>query len=177
MTQADDINSVALAALATRIGKVFPAQIRPCVEQLTEEQIWWRPNNASNSVGNLVLHVRGAVMHFLCYRIGGFEYKRDRPAEFSEQGPISKQQLLALFDEMVEKADQTFANLDNSRLSAPSTEPAYYSILLEDLLGIAFHLATHTGQIIYVTKMLQEGSVDDLWSRTHRAQGAWKKEA
>jgi hypothetical protein len=175
MTQPGDISGVALASLSTRIGKVFPAQIRSCIEQLTDEQLWWRPNKESNSVGNLVLHVRGAVLHYLYHRIGGGEYQRDRPAEFAAQGPIPRQQLLAMFDEMVEKAGQTFAALDTSRLSEPSTEPAYYSTVLEDLLGIAVHLATHTGQIIYVTKMLEAGSVDDLWSQTHRGLGAWKK--
>ncbi len=177
MSEENTVSSVALAALATRISKVFPAQIRSCLEQLNEEQLWWRPNNESNSVGNLVLHVRGSVLHFLCYRIGGFDYQRDRPAEFAEQGPIPKEELLALFDEMVEKVGRTFASLDATKLGAPSTEPAYYSMLLEDLVGVAFHLATHAGQIIYVTKMLQEGSIQELWSKTHRTQGAWKKDA
>jgi hypothetical protein len=175
MTQENRVSSFALAALSMRIGKVFPAQIRSCIEQLNEEQLWWRPNNESNSVGNLVLHVRGSLLHFLGYRIGGFEYKRNRQAEFSEQGPIPKEQLLTLFDEMVEKANQTFAALDASRLSQPSTEPEYYSILLEDLLGIVVHIAAHTGQIVYVTKMLKEGSVDDLWHQTHHDLGAWRK--
>jgi hypothetical protein len=45
--------------------------------------------------------------------------------------------------------------------------------VFEDLFGIAIHLATHTGQIVYVTKMLKEGSVNDLWTQTHRDLGAW----
>jgi hypothetical protein len=75
---------------------------------------------------------------------------------------------------MVEKAVQTFDAIDASRLSESSSEPAYYSVVFEDLFGVAVHLATHTGQIIYVTKMLKEGSVNDLWAQTHRELGAWK---
>jgi hypothetical protein len=174
MQTEDDIREIALQALRTRITKVFPAQIRNCIEQLSEDQLWWRPNDQSNSVGNLVLHVRGAVLHFLCRGVGGFEYERDRPAEFADAGSVTKPQLLALFDEMVEKATQTFDGLNASRLSNPATEPAYYSIVFEDLLGVAIHLATHAGQIVYITKMLKEGSVDDLWTSTHRGAGAWK---
>jgi Protein of unknown function (DUF1572) len=174
MQQVNDISSLALEALLTRITKVLPAQIRSCIEQLSEEQLWWRPNEKSNSVGNLVLHVRGAVLHFLCRGIGGLEYERDRPAEFATVDSIPKQRLLEMFDEMVEKAVQTFAALDRSCLSEPSTEPAYYSIVFEDLFGVAIHLATHTGQIVYVTKMLKEGSVNDLWIQTHKELGAWK---
>jgi hypothetical protein len=168
-----DINEFALEALRIRITKVFPSQIRSCVEELNDEQIWWRPNVQTNSVGTLVLHVRGAVLHFLCRGVGGFEFQRDRPSEFATRG-TSKDELLALFDDMVAKATSTFAALDPSRLSGPSTEPTYYSTVFEDLLGVAIHLATHTGQIVYLTKMLKEGSINDLWTQTHREAKAWK---
>lgn len=79
-----------------------------------------------------------------------------------------------MLDEMIEKATRTFDGLEPSRLSGPSTEPAYYSIVFEDLFGVAIHLATHAGQIVYITKMLQEGSINDLWTQTHRELGAWK---
>jgi hypothetical protein len=174
MQERNDTNSLILESLRTRITKVLPAQIRSCIEELSEEQLWWRPNEQSNSVGNLVLHVRGAILHFLCRGVGGHDYNRDRAAEFAAEGSIPKQQLLEMFDEMVEKSEQTFAALDPSRLSEPSTEPAYYSIVFEDLFGAAIHLATHTGQIVYITKVLSEDSVSDLWTRTHRESGAWK---
>jgi hypothetical protein len=172
--QENDINGLALEALRVRITRVLPAQIRECLEQLNDEQLWWRPNGQSNSVGNLVLHVRGAVLHFLCRGVGGLEYERDRPAEFAENSSITKQQLLTMFDEMVEKATQTFNALTPSHLNEPSTEPAYYSIVFEDLFGIAIHLAVHTGQIVYVTKMLKESSINDLWTKTHKEFRAWK---
>jgi hypothetical protein len=83
MRERNDISDLALEALRTRTTKVLPAQIRSCIEELSEEQLWWRPNGQSNSVGNLVLHVCGAVQHFLCRGVGGLEYERDRPAEFA----------------------------------------------------------------------------------------------
>jgi hypothetical protein len=168
------ITALAFEALRRRITQILPAQIRSCVEQLDEDQLWWRPNEKSNSVGNLVLHVRGSTLHFLYRGVGGFEYDRDRAAEFAEHGPVAKQELLGLFDEMVEKAKQTFASLSPKSLGEPSRETAYYSIVFEDLLGIVTHLATHTGQILYVTKMLKEGALDELWSQTHRKFAAWK---
>jgi len=174
MTERNDLGSLALEALRVRVTKVLPAQIKSCIKELSEEQLWWRPNEASNSVGNLVLHVRGSVLHFLCRGVGGFEYERDRPAEFADGSALSKQELLEKFDEMIAEATRTFDALDASRLGAPSTETAYYSIVFEDLFGVAIHLATHTGQIVYVTKMLKAGSVRDLWSRTHKQSGAWR---
>lgn len=174
MNNSNDISELALEALRTRVTKVLPAQIRSCLEELSEEQIWWRPNEQSNSVGNLVLHVRGAVLHFLCRGVGGMKYERDRPAEFAAKGPLPKDELLAMFDEMVDEATQTFARVDAARLAEPSTEPAYYSIVFEDLFGIAIHMASHAGQVVYITKMLKEGSINDLWTKTHKEARAWK---
>src|ERR1700682_3227939 len=152
----------------------MPAQIRACIEQLDDGQLGWRPSGQSNSVGNLVLHVRGAVLHYLWRGVGGLSYERDRPAEFAAAGSITKPQLLAMFDEMVAQAIQTFDALDAARLNEPSTEPAYYSTIFEDLFGVAIHMATHMGQIIYITKLLKENSINDLWSQTHKAGGAWR---
>jgi hypothetical protein len=40
-------------------------RLRGCVESLTDEQVWWRPNEASNSIGNLILHLDGNVRQWL----------------------------------------------------------------------------------------------------------------
>ncbi len=37
------------------LGQYWP-RLRDCIESLSEEQVWWRPNEASNSIGNLMLH-------------------------------------------------------------------------------------------------------------------------
>jgi len=168
-----DINAGVLEALRLRITKVLPDQIRSCLEQLNDEQLWWRPNDQSNSVGNLVLHVRGSVMHFLCRGVGGHHYVRDRPTEFSTK-QLPKEQLIDLLNDLVMRTESTFAALEPAQLAEPSTEPAYYATVFEDLFGVAIHMAVHTGQIVYITKAVQEGSIEDLWTRTHRSSGAWK---
>lgn len=173
MASGNDINAAILQTLRVRITKVFPAQIRSCLEQLDDQQIWWRPNAESNSVGNLTLHVCGAVMHFLCRGVGGQEYTRDRPAEFATTS-MSKEDLLSTLDDTFAKAEKTFAELAPARLADPSTEPTYYSTIFEDLFGVAIHAAVHTGQIVYATKAVKANSVSDLWSETHRSTGAWR---
>jgi hypothetical protein len=173
MQAEQELAPVALEALRIRMVEVLPAQIRSCLEQLNDEQVWWRPNERSNSAGNLVLHIRGAIMLFVCRRAGGLEYERNRDAEFSERLPIPKQQLLAIFNETIQKTSGTFDALDVRRLSEPSTSPEYYALLFEDLLGALFHFAAHTGQILYITKMLREASLDEAWINTHKSTGTW----
>jgi uncharacterized damage-inducible protein DinB len=169
MADPTTLDQVALAAFRSRITKILPAQVRSCIEDLSEEQLWWRPNDQSNSVGNLVLHVSGSTRHYLSRSIGHMNYERDRPAEFSERGPVPKEQLLAIFDETVAQAVSVLDSFETSRFMDPTEEPNYYVTVFEQIFGIAIHLATHTGQIVYATKMLKEGSVDELWIRAHKA--------
>ena len=170
MQPQQSLNSVTLAALRSRITRILPTQIRSCVEQLTDEQLWWRPNEQTNSVGNLVLHVSGSMRHYLCRGVGGIDYTRDRPAEFAERGPIPRQQLLATFDETISQAERTLNGFDNSRFLDPTDEPDYVPTVFDMIFNVSIHLATHTGQIVYITKMLNAGSLDELWIKAHKGK-------
>jgi uncharacterized damage-inducible protein DinB len=170
MEKEDRLDVVALAALRGRITRILPTQVRSSIETLTDEQLWWRPNEHANSVGNLVLHVSGSMRHYLARAVGGFKYDRNRPAEFSERGPIPREQLLATFDEAISQAGKVFDSFDTSRFLSPSEEPDYVPTLFDVIFNVAIHLATHTGQIVYIAKLLNEGSVDELWIKAHKGK-------
>lgn len=167
------MNEIAFEALRVRITKAFPAQIRKSVEPLTDDQFWWRPNESSNSVANIVIHLTGSLNHYLNKDFGGLDYTRDRDGEFANRTNATKAEVMAAFDEMVERAERTFASIPPARLAEPSTEPALNRYVFEDLLNIALHLSNHAGQIVWIVKMLQEGAVREVWIKTHRSEGAW----
>jgi len=167
------LEEAVLASLRNRITKIFPEQIRTCLEKLTDDQIWWRPNEKANSVGNLVVHITGSLNHYLNLDVGGIEYHRDRASEFAERRHIPKAELLSAFDDMVSKGEKTFAGVTIERLASPSPEPKMYSLLVEDLIAIATHISNHAGQIVWITKMLAEGGIDEVWIRTHKELGGW----
>ena len=171
---ADQVADVTLHALRVRITQVLPAQIRACLDKLSDEEIWWRPNEQSNSVGNLVLHLTGSLNHYLNRGLGGIEFNRDRDAEFAERRHIPRAELRDRFDDMVRKAEQTFTAITSERLAQPSVEPKMNRLVVEDLINIASHLATHAGQILWITKMFR-GGIDDIWIKTHKTLGAWRK--
>lgn len=168
------MNELLLEALRSRMTRVFPQQIRAAVEPLTDEQIWWRPNEQSNSIGNLLLHLAGSLNHYLNRNVGGIDYERDRAAEFAERRAIPKAEVLAIFDDMVAKAERTFDALTPARLADPSPEPKMHSIVVQDLVNALTHLANHAGQIVWIAKMLRGDAVDEVWIRTHR-EHAWKR--
>ena len=169
-----EVLEATLAALRARITKVFPAQVRAAVESMSEEEIWWRPNEKTNAVGNLVLHLTGSLNHFLNRGLGGIDYTRDRDAEFAERQPRSRAELLAAFDEMVANAERTFENITVPRLGDPSPSPELQTLVIEDLINICSHIAAHSAQIVWIGKMLHEGSLDEVWSRTHKRLGGWR---
>src|SRR5947207_11707347 len=159
MESTRSLDHVALEALRSRIVRILPAQIKSCIEELNDEQIWWRPNEQANSVGNLVLHLSGSMRHYLSRGVGGIDYDRDRPAEFSERGPLPKEQLLAIFNETIEQAAEVLGSFDTARFLEGTAEQNYVPTVFDLIYNMSIHLATHAGQIVYVTKMLKEGSV------------------
>jgi hypothetical protein len=171
------MNDVILRALHTRITGVFPAQVRAAVEKLTDEQIWMRPNESSNAIGNILLHLAGSLNYYLNRNLGALDFTRDRAAEFAERRNLPKAELLALFDEMVANAERTFDALTPERLGQPSPEPKMHELIVEDLINVASHLAFHAGQVVWIAKSFDGSAVDEVWIKSHRAEGAWKRPA
>ena len=83
-----------LASWQHSMAKENLPHIAECLQHLSEEEIWWRPNSASNSAGNLVLHLCGNVRQWIIAGLGGVEDRRERDREFAEQGPIPGQALV-----------------------------------------------------------------------------------
>lgn len=171
----DETLKAALEALRARITRIFPEQIHAAVEGLTEDELWWRPNEQSNSIANILIHLTGSLNHYLNRNLGGMEFTRDRPAEFADRSGASKSTLLEAFDQMVARAEQTFAALDVSKLGAASPEPSMHKFVIEDLINIAVHLSNHAGQIVWIAKLLHADAVDEIWTRSHKSGGAWRR--
>jgi uncharacterized damage-inducible protein DinB len=170
MQTENHFEQIVLQALQSRIIDILPAQILSCVEDLSEEQLWWRPNEESNSVGNLVLHLSGSIRHYISKTVGGIEYERNRPAEFSERQALPKEQVIATFKETLAQVRQILEAFDTARFLEATPEPAYNATIFNLLYNVSIHLATHTGQIVFVTKLLKEGALDDLWIRAHKGE-------
>lgn len=163
-----DLNQIMLDTLKSRITRIIPRQISECVEQLNDEQLWWRPNEEANSVGNLVLHLSGSIRHYLSREIAGVEFKRDRASEFAERGPLPKSDLLSIWNEAVQEVSRVLDGFDPSRFVQTTSEPQYVPTMFDLIYNVSIHMATHAGQIVWVTKMLEEGKVDELWIRVHK---------
>lgn len=129
-------------------------QIEKCVSLLTLEQVWSRPNDASNSIGNLVLHLRGNVQQWIVSSIGETPFERDRPLEFAQREPLAIEQILPPLQETVARASQVIRGLGEGRLLEQVTIQGYTLSVLAAVFHVVEHFSLHTGQIVYQTKAL-----------------------
>jgi uncharacterized damage-inducible protein DinB len=127
-------------------------KIEHCLSQLTDEAVWQRANEASNSVGNLVLHLSGNVQQWIVGGVGNLPYERDRQHEFGERGGISRADLLARLKATLAKADQVLAGVDPASLLERKEIQGCEVTVMEAILRIVQHFALHTGQIMLLTK-------------------------
>ena len=148
-------------------------RLRKTVEPLSLEQIWWRPNEASNSIGNLVLHLNGNVWQWLVASFNRLEDKRNRPAEFSATGDLPATDLLARLGATMNEAAKVLARLTPEELVATWQIQGYTVSGLGAVYQVVEHFGLHYGQIVYVSKALEGrdlGFYSDL-SKTGRASG------
>jgi len=131
-------------------------RLRKAVETLSEEQLWWRPNDASNSIGNLILHLNGNVWQWLVASFNRLEDKRDRPAEFNATGDLLAAALLDRLGQTLEEAAKVLARLTPEELLTTWHIQGYTVSGLAAVYQVVEHFGLHYGQIVYITKM-QEG--------------------
>ena len=132
----------------------FLPKIERCLDRLTDEQIWWRPNDQSNSIGNLLLHLSGNARQWIVCGVGGAADARDRDAEFAQREWIARDDLQSLLKRTLADVDATLAQFDASRLLERRTIQGMDVSVLEAVLHVVEHFSMHTGQIILLTKHL-----------------------
>jgi hypothetical protein len=130
-------------------------RLRACVESLSDEQVWWRPHESSNSIGNLVLHLNGNVGQWLVASFNRMEDRRDRPVEFNAQGGISGAALLARLGTTMQQASEVLSRLTEADLLASFHIQGYHVSGLDAVYQVVEHFGIHYGQILYITKMLR----------------------
>src|SRR6202049_4706004 len=84
---------------------------------MAHEEIWWRPNEASNSIGNLVLHICGNVRQWIISGLGGAADLRERDKEFTERGPVAREALLEELRQTVREACTVLAGVNANDLA------------------------------------------------------------
>jgi uncharacterized damage-inducible protein DinB len=159
------LESTMLHFVKTRMAADYPEQMTTCIDALTDEQLWWRPNDKSNSVANLVIHLAGSNRYYMAYVIGGEDDHRDRAAEFAARGGMSKPELRQLWADSVAHTSRVLDAFDPSRLMETTERTGKVTTFAQILLHVSHHNGVHMGQVAYVAKQLNPGAIDEIWMK------------
>jgi uncharacterized damage-inducible protein DinB len=150
----NELGAAFIAGCRSLLSQDYLPKIERCVGLLSDEQIWWRANPESNSIGNLLLHLSGNVRQWIVTGLGGAPDARDRDAEFAQREAIAREELLARLKNTLHEADAVLAKFDLARLLNPHEIQGLSVSALEAILHVVEHFSMHTGQIILLTKLL-----------------------
>lgn len=134
--------------------EVLHKRIEACLAKLTPEQVWARPNESSNAIGNLILHLNGNVRQWIISGVRGDPDERARDLEFDTRGGIAPDELMQRLSVTVRAAVDTIRALPESRLTEQHLIQGYDVTLLQAICQVVEHFSGHTFQIIFATKLI-----------------------
>jgi len=149
----DQFNKAYIEWCRFRVMKQYWPRIQVCVDQLSDDEFWWREHESNNSVANLLIHLTGNLNQFILSAIGGASDTRDREKEFSERRHSPKAEIMRNLSEALEKSDRVLSNFDPGRLLEPGKVQGRERPYFEIISAAVEHFALHVGQIIFITKL------------------------
>jgi hypothetical protein len=127
-------------------------KIRHCLSQLDEQQIWWRPHEAQNSIANLMLHLGGNLRQWIISGVGGEPDVRNRPREFAERDSIPKEDLLHDLTATVNVAISFLYDHAAGRLLEIRRIQGFEKTILSAIFDSVAHFKSHVQEIISLTR-------------------------
>jgi len=138
------------------LARDYMPKIEQCVAGMTEEQLWSRANDASNSIGNLILHLTGSSRYWAIEVIGTTPIGRVRQREFDQRDPIRADRLIADLRAAMADVDRVLASLTERDLLETRSARGDESVrVLWAVYHIVEHFGMHTGQIVSMAKAMR----------------------
>lgn len=126
------------------------------LNQLSEEEIWKKPNESLNSAGNLVLHLCGNITQYIISSLGEIQDVRNRDEEFTIGSGFTKNELLTKLKATVDTAKRTINDASVERFLRKREVQGFYFSGIGVVIHAVEHYSYHTGQIAFWTKQLKE---------------------
>ena len=141
--------------ILTRMEENTP-RIERCLAELSDAEIWQRPNPSSNSVGNLILHLCGNIRQYAIASLGNKEDQRQRETEFAAQGGFTKMELMGTLQSTVSEALETIRLAPDPEMLRVRTVQGFQMSGIGIAVHVCEHYSYHTGQIAFWVKLLKD---------------------
>lgn len=159
--------SAELGEFAAQITAYMETSLRHLSKTLTllaEEDVWKRPNDQSNSVGNLLLHLNGNITQWVLSSLGGRPDQRERDEEFAAREGFSKQEMYERLEATVNAATKVIREAGSEEMLRRRVIQGYEISGIGIAVHVCEHLSYHVGQIAFWVKLLKNkdlGLYDD----------------
>jgi len=116
--------------------------------------LWKRPNDLSNSLGNLILHLCGNMTQYIISSLGEQPDVRQRDIEFETIDGFTKDELIERLHSTVQQADAIIKEASEAQLLQKREVQGFYFSGMGCVLHAVEHYSYHTGQIAFWIKQL-----------------------
>jgi hypothetical protein len=167
-------SDVSRAYLEKSKGQVDDARgkIDHCLAQLQDEDVWWTPREGSNSIGIVIQHLMGNLRQWVISGVGGEADVRNRPGEFRVDRKVPKAEVQAALSGLLDRVNEVYSSLGPSELLEPRRIQGFDTAVLDAIYDTTCHLALHTGQILYLTRLRLGEGYRVSWEPASKEQGA-----
>jgi uncharacterized damage-inducible protein DinB len=159
-----------LVALADRYLAEYLSKIERSTAGLDDAALWRRAGERSNSIANLLLHLRGNLSQWVLGGLFGETVERRRGAEFAAREGAGRAELLAALAEVVGRCRAGLDRLDAAELARPRRIQGYDVDGYGALFHAVEHMSYHTGQIVLLAKELLPPGVELEFYPQHRGE-------
>jgi len=130
-------------------------RIRKCLDMLNDAEVWKKPNDSANSIGNLILHLCGNITQYILSSMGGQPDERIRDEEFSATGGFTKDELMQKLSATVEAAVSVLQETGEAELLQERKVQGFMLTGTGIIVHVVEHYSYHTGQIALLTKLMK----------------------
>ncbi len=125
------------------------------LNNLSEEEIWQKPNASLNSIANILLHLCGNISQYIISSLGESEDIRNRDLEFSTHGGKTKAELIKTLENVVDIAKRIIFDATPDQLLKNRSVQGFSFSGVGIILHAVEHYSYHTGQIAFWVKQMK----------------------
>ncbi|MDT3429153.1 putative damage-inducible protein DinB [Paenibacillus forsythiae] len=125
------------------------------LDQLSDRQVNWRPNDSSNSIANLIVHISGNINERISKGINNKDFIRNRDEEFGELNR-TQEELIQITNESFREIIETTKSMTEETFMKTQLVRDRERTNLDMLIQYATHFSEHMGQVFYISKIIKD---------------------
>ena len=130
-------------------------RIIQCLEKISETEIWKAPNESSNSMANIILHLCGNITQYIIAALGNHDDHRERDKEFSTTGGYNKAELIHKLSATVAQANDIIRHISEEALMKRYSVQGFNLSGIGIIIHVTEHYSNHTGQVAFWVKEIK----------------------